>query len=89
MVTLFERLAVTVDFDDASLQKYGEFIIQSFSCLSAELAIRGIRKCCKFMCEAILCSKRLFKMKPTPMPVVNGKHGHEGRIPVEFYCSFL
>ena len=38
-------------------------------------------------CHIYVCLKRLFKIKPTPMPVVNGKRGHEGRIPVQLIAT--
>ena len=45
----FRRRSVTVDFDDISLQKYGQFIIQSLSCSSVVFHIGGLRKCAKFI----------------------------------------
>ena len=42
-----------MDFDDVSLQKYGQFIKQSLSSLSVEFPMGGIRKCHKFTCKAI------------------------------------
>ena len=45
----FLRLAVTVDFDDVSLQKYGQFIIQSSSSSSVQFHIGGLQKCPKFI----------------------------------------
>ena len=43
----FGRLWVTVDFDDISLQKYGQYIIQSLSFSSVEFNIGGLRKMCQ------------------------------------------
>ena len=45
----FRRWSVTVDFDDISLQKYGQFIIQSLLYSSVEFSIGGLRKCHKFI----------------------------------------
>ena len=47
----FWRLLVTVDFDDVSLQKYGQFIIQSLSSSSVEFHIGGLRKCHELGCR--------------------------------------
>ena len=47
----FLRLAVTVDFDDISLLKDGQYIIQSLSLSSVEFHIGGLRKCPKFGCR--------------------------------------
>ena len=42
-------LWVIVDFDDISLQKYGQFIIQSLSCSSVKFPIGGLQNCAKFI----------------------------------------
>ena len=34
-----------------------------------------------------LCFKRLFKTKPIPIPVANGKQCHEGRIPLQLIAT--
>ena len=40
---------VTVDFDDVSLQKYGQFIIQSLSCSSVKFRRGSLENCAKFI----------------------------------------
>ena len=40
---------VTVDFDDVSFQKYGQFIIQSLSCSSVKFPIGGLQNCAKII----------------------------------------
>ena len=47
----FSGLLVTVDFDDVSLQKYGQLIIYSLSYISMVWAIGGFHKCAKFGCS--------------------------------------
>ena len=46
----FRRWLVTMDFDDISLQKYVQLIIQSLLYISMVWAIWGLPKCPKFTC---------------------------------------
>ena len=55
----FLRLAVTVDFDDISLEKYGQLIIKSWSCSSSSVLYGGLQKSGKSMRSGHTFQQRL------------------------------